>query len=142
MKGQKIAKILRRAAANLPREMERAERANLTTALASARRWSGGRLSRVQRRRHPYARRHGVPLADPGRINVVSRVFQGSWRKWGPLPTGDGTDAAIFNSDPKGPLLEGGTRFMFARPLLDRVVAEIWPTVEYRRNEAIGRSFR
>lgn len=96
-------------------------------ALRVAVRWSSGRISpRVLRRERPYARRHGRPKRDPGRVNVgKTKTFSRSWEK-GEIEARDGAlEASIWNADPKAVFLEAGTRTMFARPVAERIMLEL-----------------
>ena len=99
---------------------------------ASVRKWSSGTATTAQLRRedHPYARRHGRPRRNPALINVQSGVFLRGWQLEGPrLEQGAATLSAV-NETPYARYLEHGTRTMFARPLVERVEAELKPLLE------------
>jgi hypothetical protein len=113
----------------LPKELEKAERANLKTVKGSMRHWSSGKdKSRPRKRLLP--------------INKVSGVFRDSFATEGPELTGDTMNSAIWNEAPHAVFLDKGTRYMAARPLPEKVISETEDLVSLRREEAILRSLR
>lgn len=126
----------RRAADELPRQVEAANLQLLQEALRRARGLSSGRYSSAQLRRlgHPY-RHGGHPPMDPSVVNRQSGRFGQSWRL---TPDSKG----IENIDPKAPLLLGGTSRMIRRPLLDRVYAWLAQEAPKRLAAAAARAFK
>lgn len=108
--------------------------------LATALKFSSGAADRntLARADHPYARRHGSPRLNPAIINEQTGVFKRAW-KLRVKRTSSGMSVAVWNEDPKAVFLQAGTRFMFARPLDQRVVAEVRPRWEARWRFAIRR---
>lgn len=133
-----IERKLRGWAEALPHELAAAEAANLDDAKATAVRLSSGTLTPPMLRQmgHPY-RRGGPGPALP--INVQTGMFRSSWETEGPAGTVDGLSGALTNTDPKAPLLFGGTARMMARPILEAVEAEIGARIEERRERALER---
>lgn len=88
-----------------------------STLLDAAVRLSSGPFSQSQldEMDNPYAKRHGSPLLDPGKINAQTGQFRASWQsvRLGRL------NARVINTNWKGQFLvtpDGeGTRFMFHR---------------------------
>lgn len=66
---------------------------------------------------HPFAKRHGSPQTNLLPINAQSGEFRNSWVTHGPSERGGTVVASLENVSPHADFLEGGTRFMFARPL-------------------------
>lgn len=72
-------------------------------------------LAELRRKDHPYAKRHGSPLLDPGRVNAQTGKFRASWgsRSLGAL------HKQVVNTDPVSEYLvtkDGrGTKYMFHR---------------------------
>ena len=70
---------------------------------------------------HPYAKRHGSPQLDPGRINFQTGDFYHGWNNSKPMAGDSIISGRIYNLDRVADFLKYGTRFMFARPIEDRV---------------------
>jgi hypothetical protein len=92
--------------------------------------WSSGPFSQadLDRKDNPYARRHGSPLLDPGRINVQTGQFRSGWEV-----RGDRLHRQIVNDSNVADFLKG-TPSMFSRPIWDRIeaaVLEAVPGAEY-----------
>jgi len=144
-----LGDYLRQCAKRLLPRMRRAERENLADALATAKKWSGGRLSYAEQRArdHPYAKRHASPSADPGLINThpgeggQGGALQENWETSGPELQGVDLVSAVDNVDPVAAILEDGTPTMVTRPLPQRVELEIAPRVEKRRQDALDDVF-
>lgn len=66
---------------------------------------------------NPYAKRHGRPLLDPGRINVQTGAFRREWRDPETMRSGDGYSSRILNDSDVADFLRLGTRYMFSRPI-------------------------
>jgi hypothetical protein len=66
----------------------------------------------------------GSPGYPSGIINVQSGDFLAGWRRGGPFATSDGVTGHVFQSDWKGPLLQGGTTTMIARPAAEEAAEE------------------
>lgn len=120
----------------LARSFEDAGMRAVSRSLAEVRRiaieWSSSTLGADMRRQRPFARRHGEPLIDPGRVYVGNTgIFHQSWEIDEPTHDGDALVGYVFNSDPKAAaFLEPGTRFMFARPIDVRVMSEAEPIID------------
>lgn len=130
---------MRRAAAELPGVVTRIEQENLRDVQTVAeKRSSGGySLASLARMDHPYARRHGIPLEEPGIINVQSGVFRRSWTSFGPYSVNDKLISRVANLDPKANYLEQRwghpkTR-MFARPINILIASTCRPRIQARR---------
>lgn len=75
---------------------------------------------------YPFAvERHPSPLLDPTVINVQSGVFLGGWQPVGVHGEGAGLVAGARNDSPEAEVLRRGTRYMFERPLEQRVLNEL-----------------
>ena len=144
MTPDEAADRLERAAADLRANLEEAESRNLQDLFETALRFSSGPLSTAELARmdHPYARRHGKAKEDPAVINRQSGAFLAAWQTEGPTWAGDDLTGSLFNTDWKAPLLEAGTRYMFARPLPEAVEEECASRVEERRRQALEDTFR
>jgi hypothetical protein len=145
-----LGDYLRQCARRLLPALKRAEEANLADALATAKKWSGGRLSYAEQRAldHPYAKRHAAPAQDAGLINThpgeggQGGALQENWETTGPELQGDALVSFVDNVDPVAELLEDGTPTMVTRPLPQRVELEIAPRVEQRRQDGLDEVFR
>lgn len=108
--------------------------------------WSSGgiRTPVLRRMDHPYARRHGRALLDPGRINTQrgAEGFAGAWEIEPVRRQGDTLSLAAVNRSPQAGFLEKGTKRMLPRPLPERVEAELRPVVEQRIEQMLKREFR
>lgn len=126
------------SAADLERDYQDSERRTIEEALIIAEDQSSGPYSTADLARmgHPYARRHRKPLEDPRRINAQSGMFRGMWDTEGPSADGE---SAIFNTDPKAPLLAGGTQTMFPRPVDEAIEERLEPGRESRIEHALNR---
>jgi len=113
------------------RNEQRQMRINLRLAAAAAiesgfqyaKRESSGpfSLDALARMDHPYAKRHGSPQLDPGRINIQSGDFYHDWNNSKPMAGDSKISGRIYNLNRVADFLKYGTRFMFARPIEDRV---------------------
>ena len=117
---QQIALVLRRKANALERSVRAAEAASARQALALARNFSTGSLSRGDLRRmgHPY-RRGGRGFGDF--VNLQTGRFYLGWRVSGPRKTSGGLKTTLLNTVPYAKFILRGTRRMVARPILKRV---------------------
>lgn len=125
-------------------ELRRAEQETLDQALSLAVRYSSGTesLAQLQKAGHPYARRRGAPGRDPSVINAQSGAFRAAWRAEGPYERGVGRlVCSVLNDDPKTALLAKGTRWMFARPLPERVLFEVAQGRMDRLSRAVEAAF-
>lgn len=130
-------------AGRLEQELKEAHRETLADAFRTAQAMSSGTVGAAALRRldHPFARRHGAPLLNAAVINRQTGRFWESWAQQGPFEVAGAIVGRVFNTDPKARFLEEGTRFMFARPLPDAVVASVAPRFERRIEEAVVRAF-
>lgn len=99
--------------------------------LEKAHKYSSGDISLAESAANDYlyAKKHGSPKADPSIINKQTGQYYAAWVKLGPTMTIGEIHVVIANFDPVADLLRLGTRFMFARPVQDRVIAEMVPII-------------
>ncbi|SRR6266511_3332041 len=87
---------------------------------------SGGPYSAAALRAmgHPYSRRRPHPPAAPYIVNVQSGQFRRSWRVKARMQGGD-LEIIVDNTAPYARYLFDGTSRMIARPIRERVAAEV-----------------
>jgi hypothetical protein len=104
---------------------------------------SGGGISLAQLASldHPYARRHGRPLLDPGVINRQTGDFQAAWKMEDPKIVADNVEATVKNEDWKADYLtqpKGWPKTkMFQRPIDKEVEQYIEDTLNKELNQRI-----
>jgi hypothetical protein len=69
---------------------------------------------------HPYARRHGYPLLDPGTINVQTGAFKAHWRRERVADD----HYQVVNDDEKAEKILFGDFWTFNRPIDEAVEAD------------------
>lgn len=107
---------------------------------------SGGLTERdLQDLDRPFAKRHGAPLLDPGEINERTGTFRGNWTPVEPVQDGNDLASGLYNADPKAPYLEqpdgGPNSSMFARPIDEKIIAEVEPRRVARIEAALNELF-
>jgi hypothetical protein len=104
-------------------DLRRAAAAAIQSGFEYAKRESSGpfSLSALAAMDHPYAKRHGSPMLDPGRINIQTGDFYRGWNNSKPMAGDAIILGRIYNLDRVADFLKYGTRFMFARPIEQRV---------------------
>ena len=147
----------RSAMPELRAAIEDAEILTAVDLLETAERHSGGGLTArdLAQLDHPFARRHGSPLLDPGEINRRSGRFQAGWTPIPPFREDGGSTVGIYNADePVASYLQqrqdaeigdydegaGVSRStMFARPVDVKILEEVAPRHEARIEAALRR---
>lgn len=132
MSPDEFARQLEQMGSQFERSASVAITETLEAAKELAQRYSSGPLSQAELAAldHPFARRHGTPQLDPSIVNVETGRFRDSWEMEGPNEQGGGMHGALWNSSPEAVFLETGTRYMFERPIADRVQVEIEPVFQ------------
>ena len=74
---------------------------------------------------HPFAKRHGQPLLDPGVINVITGEFRNAWTIVAPALAGSDIVGELRNDSWVAQYLQPGTQLMFNRPIDDKIATEI-----------------
>lgn len=135
---------LERFVTHLEGELTLAVNDTLHAGYALAIQYSSGTHSTADLARldHPFATRHGSPQLDPSIINAQAGDFRAAWRTVGPVSGNGGVAGTIVNDDPKAQFLKTGTRLMFARPVDDRIAAELAPVFAANVIRAIVRAAR
>lgn len=138
-----LAKALAKAAQAFPREVELSEDRTLNKAYQLAYKYSMGTVTAQElARNRPYAVRHGAPLRDPSIINQQSSHFIQDWETIGPYWRGGTLYSVLRNISQIANWLEFGTKFMFARPIVQRIINEITPVRKRNLDAAMKKIFR
>jgi hypothetical protein len=135
---------LERFVNNLEGELTQAVSDTLRAGHGLAIQHSSGSLSSAElaRRDHPFAVRHGSPQEDPSVINAQRGTFRAAWQAQGPTSGAGGVQGALVNQSREAGFLKPGTRFMFARPVDERIARELAPIFEANVMRAIVRAAR
>lgn len=89
---------------------------------------------------HPFAKSRGAPAEDPSIIHLGSGPTQGNFAgAWQGELENDGMTLHLWNDDPAAQFLEADTERMFARPIGERLEAEIGADVERKAGELLAR---
>lgn len=126
--------------AKLDRSIRIASMRIVHDAVAKAKRYSSGPVKQkeLRKRDHPFARRHPGPLLPPDIINEQTGDFKEDWKGTGPTKSASGFDLQVRNDNPVTEFF-GGTRFMWERPIEDRLRNEIADDAASEVNDAITR---
>lgn len=137
--------VLRAFGQDLIRRLSIAERLSLFDVRheAEARSRGGASLKSLRRANHPYARRHGAMRLNPDVVNVQSGQLLGDWQVDPSRMIGGELTGSVYNSleraryiwDESSRFADGGTKYMFGRPI-HQTAAE---AAEPRREERLDR---
>lgn len=135
---------MERLEVELVREVVNSEQKSLGYAENLAHKYSDGFLSYddLEAMDHPYAIRHGAPQEDPTVINKHTGDFDAAWKTLPPTVSGGVLHSVLINFSRVADFLKNGTRFMFARPIDQRVGTETQPVRIKNLDSAVGRVFR
>lgn len=113
---------------------------------AEAQEGSSGPYKMAELRRKPldspYAKRHARPVLDPGVINIQTGLFWRSWKVQRAKQTKDGAAGAVINDAPYAQFLEEGTKTMFKRPIVERTIKNVTPTLRKIFQTAIAKALK
>jgi hypothetical protein len=133
---------LKRFRSDLKTIVQWSEEKTAKEGVAYAKRRSSGKrsLNELARKKldHPYAKRHGKPRLDPSIINSQSGEFRSSWE----IQEGNTLEAgiAIVNFSPSAGYLEEGTKYMFARPIDEKILEHLRKVRPINLSNAIERA--
>jgi hypothetical protein len=106
-----------------------------------AKKYSDGPVkAKDMRKDRPFAKWHPGALLPPDIINFQTGAFYRDWRAAQPRRTPDGFEGQIINDNPVTEFFRG-TRFMWDRPIEERLVGEVADMAQARINDAVERLF-
>jgi hypothetical protein len=95
-------------------------------------------LTAEERKQAPFATKHGAPQMDPSAIHLgtgeTAGRFAAGWQGY----VEDGEILHVWNDTPEAEYLQKGTETMFARPVQERIEAEIGAEYERRLSDVIA----
>lgn len=138
-----LALDLKKASQDILWNLAEAERMTGREALKKAIQYSSGdhTLAALAAIGHPYAKRHGAPRLDPSVINTQTGVFRAAWQFYDLGYNGNAHTVQVQNYSMVAQYLRYGTRFMFARPIDQRVVSELAQIRVNNISKAVSKSF-